>query len=92
MKILNSKDVATVSGGKILSDAEATNAYMMAGSMFFPVVGMAVFKSALPSIASDSVLGPLIQASIIAAGTGIGVWVGYQIYYAIYYGKGYPYN
>lgn len=84
MRTLAPKELYAVSGGKELTNAEATNAYMMGGSMFFPVIGVAIFKNLYPSLSSLSLLGALAEASIICAGTGIGVWVGYQIYYSIY--------
>lgn len=84
MKILSENEIKTVHGGKTLETAELTNAYMMAGSMFFPVIGVATMRRVLPQMASTSMLGALVEGSIVAAGTWVGVWVGYQIYYMIY--------
>ncbi len=84
MRSLQRCEIDQVQGGQVLSEAEATNAYMMAGSMFFPIIGNAIFKTILPTVANTSLLGALAEATIVCGGTGIGVWVGYQVYYAVY--------
>lgn len=88
MRQIKQIEAITVHGGKALSDAEVANAYMMAGSMFFPVLGAAAAKVLLPNVSSLSFWGALTEATVIAAGTGIGVWVGYQVFYMIYDGEG----
>jgi len=84
MRLLEDIELHSIHGGKELTNAEATNAYMMAGSMFFPIIGIGMFKAAFPLVAETSLPGVLGNAVLTAAGTGIGVWIGYQIYYAIY--------
>lgn len=87
IKKLSYSQCQLVNGGKAgkkLETAEATNAFMMAGSMFFPIVGVAALKKTMPKLAEMAVLGVLAEASIVALGTGVGVWVGYQIYYTFY--------
>lgn len=84
MRLLKEIEINCIQGGKALTNEEATNAYMMAGSMFFPILGTAIFKAAFPAIVESTLLGGLAKAIIVGAGTGFGVWLGYQVYYAIY--------
>lgn len=84
MKRISHQALLNVCGGKTLSEPEATNAFMMSGSMFFPIVGMAVLESSFPAVTNNPIANVLAKATITAVGTGVGVWTGYQIYYAIY--------
>lgn len=84
MEQLNVSEMQRVHGGKELSDAELSNAYMMACSMTIPGIATTMLNHSFPSVANDTLYGGITNALILGVGTGVGVYLGYQIYYAVY--------
>lgn len=89
MRQISSQEVGQVAGGHTLTDGEASNAFIMGGSVAVPVVGVYLFNQYLGSLVGGAgLLRALAHSTVAGVTTGVGVYLGYQLYYSFYGSEG----